>query len=187
LADNDVNIEIRQIKPSDRVTGLSLGNEAFTPLKIFLQNTAQKYESQSLSRTYAAFLSDTGKVVGYITLVCGEVVTENGDEPLIQEEELGYPYKHYPAVKIARLAVDRRVGGIGLGRYLVKLALGQAKNIICPAVGCRFVVVDSKTESVNFYQKCGFTLLDTPANKNRKAPVMWIDLNKVSTTEVLKL
>ena len=174
-----LSVDVKQIEPGDRLTGLSLGNAAFTPLKTFLQKHAQKYEAQSLARTYGAFKKDDRRIVGYITLVCGEVVTEDGDDQLVQEPGLEYLYDHYPAVKIARLAVDKRASGYGLGTTLVNLALGQARSVICPAVGCRFVVVDSKRESVKFYERCGFTMLDTAANRDRPAPVMWIDLNKV--------
>lgn len=180
MADDSFDIEIKQIEPGDNLAGLSLGDAAFTPLKIFLKKHAQKYEAQSLSRTYGAFRPDPQKIVGYITLVCGEVVTDEGNGQLVDDPGLEYLYDHYPAVKIARLAVDRRFAGSGLGRTMVNLALGQAKRVICPAVGCRFVVVDSKKESVAFYEKCGFTMLDTPENRERAAPVMWIDLNKVS-------
>lgn len=177
---DDLEIVVRQIEPGDRLTGLSLGDSAFTPLKIFLQKHAQKYESQSLARTYAAFRSDTGKAVGYITLVCGEVVTDEDGKGLANEPGLSYPYNHYPAVKIARLAVDKSLSGSGLGRELVNLALGQAKRVVCPAVGCRFVMVDSKRQAVGFYEKCGFTILDTHTNKSRDEPIMFIDLNKTS-------
>lgn len=180
MAGGALSIVVKQIKPGDRLTGLSLGEAAFTPLKTFLQKHAQKYEAQSLSRTYAAFRSDNAKVAGYVTLVCGEVVTDDGDDSLVCEPGLKYLYNHYPAVKIARLAVDKSLAGFGLGRALVSLALGQAKRVVCPTVGCRFVVVDSKKEAVKFYEKCGFTLLDTATNRQRDEPVMFIDLNKVS-------
>ncbi len=180
MADEGLSIHIKQIEPGDRLTGLSLGDQAFTPLKIFLQKHALKYEAQSLARTYAAFRDDPRKVVGYITLVCGEVVIEDGDEKLVQDLGLKYLYNHYPAVKIARLAVSQNLAGRGLGRVLVNLALGQAKSVVCPAVGCRFVVVDSKKQAVKFYAKCGFTMLDTEANRGRDEPVMFIDLNRAS-------
>ncbi|MEO6041718.1 MAG: GNAT family N-acetyltransferase [Croceibacterium sp.] len=179
MAAGELSVVVKQIEPGDRLTGLSLGDAAFTPLKTFLQRHAQKYEAQSLARTYAAIRGDNQKVAGYVTLVCGEVVTDDGDD-LLHEPGLRYLYNHYPAVKIARLAVDKELAGAGLGRALVKLALGQAKRIVCPAVGCRFVVVDSKSQAVKFYEKCGFTLLDTPANRERDEPVMFIDLNKVA-------
>jgi GNAT superfamily N-acetyltransferase len=128
-----------------------------------------------LAKTYAAF--SESKVAAYITLVCGEITLE-GNAKLLDEPDLNYNYKGYPSVKIARLAVDTRHRGADLGSFLVKLALGIATDRICPAIGCRFVSVDAKKESVGFYLKQGFTLLDTPDNKRRNAPVMFIDLHK---------
>lgn len=117
------------------------------------------------------------KVVGYITLVCGEVVIGDDDDGLI--DGVDYRYRHYPAVKIARLAVDKSLQRkSGLGRYLVDLALGTARREVCPSVGCRFVMVESKKDAVKFYEKCGFTMLDTPTNKARPEPVMFVDLGK---------
>jgi GNAT superfamily N-acetyltransferase len=176
----DSEIVIKQIEPGDRLTGLKLGDEAYAPLKIFLQRHAHEYERQSLARTYAAFNPGPGRVLAYITLVCGEVVTGDGDGPLVQDESLKYLYNQYPAVKIARLAVDSRYRKLALGRALVQLALGVAADSICPAVGCRFVMVDSKKPAVPFYEKCGFTLLDTEANRSRAEPVMFVDLRKTS-------
>jgi hypothetical protein len=40
-------------------------------------------------------------------------------------------------------------------------------------------MVDSKRNSVKFYERCGFTMLDTPENKERNEPVMYVDLSKV--------
>lgn len=175
---DELDLDIRLIEPGDRLTGMSLGDATFTPLKIFLQRHALEYERQSLSRTYAAFGVEPPKVLGYITLVCGEVVTDDGDECLIQGVD--YRYRQYPAVKIARLAVDKSLQRkVGLGTQLVDLALGIAKREVCPSVGCRFVMVESKQDAVKFYEKCGFTMLDTPTNKEREEPVMFVDLSKV--------
>jgi GNAT superfamily N-acetyltransferase len=179
-----LDVNIKQIEPGDHVKGLSLGDPDFTVLKTFLEKDAHRFELQSLARTYAAYGAlpngTVQRLLGYVTLVCGEVVAREGDEELLEDPDPRFHYDHYPAVKIARLAVDRRARGFKLGRALVNLALGQAKNIVCPAVGCRFVVVDSKRQSTTFYEKCGFTMLDTSANRNRSAPIMWIDLNRVA-------
>lgn len=92
---------------------------------------------------------------------------------------MDYNYDHYPAIKIARLAVDRRYARIGIGKTLVELGLAIVVEEICPRVGCRFVVVDAKRESVSFYErKCGFTALDTPANLSSERPVMFLDVHK---------
>lgn len=173
----ELDVDIRLIEPGDNLKGLSLGSAAFTPLKTFLQKRAMEFERQSLARTYAAFQIDPRKVLGYITLVCGEVATDDADQCLI--EGVDYRYKHYPAVKIARLAVDQSVQRGGLGKHLVDLALGIAKREVSPLVGCRFVMVDSKRNAVGFYERCGFTILNTPANRGRSEPVMFVDLSKV--------
>jgi len=176
----DIDIEVRHIRPGDRFTGLSLGDGNFTALKIFLQRHALAYEKQSLSRTYAAFnVAENDRIAGCVTLVCGEVVTGDGDAALVADAGLRYPHRQYPAIKIARLAVDRRVRGVGLGEGLVNLCLAIASEHVAPNVGCRFVVVDSKKEAVPFYDRLGFTMLDTPANREREEPVMFVDLGKV--------
>jgi ribosomal protein S18 acetylase RimI-like enzyme len=182
VAEQELSLEIRLIKPGDRLTGLSLG-DGFTALKTFLQRHAKAYHEKSLARTYGVF--DRGKqnkVVAYITLVCGEIVVGESDNDILQDSEIYYKYPHYPAIKIARLAVDMKYRGNEIGTTLVNLALGTAKYVICPAVGCRFVVVDSKKSAVKFYQKAGFTILDTEVNRARDEQVLFIDLQKTPAT-----
>lgn len=43
---------------------------------------------------------------------------------------------------------------------------------VAPHVGCRFLVTDAKQPAVAFYEKMGFTLLDTDDNRERENPVM---------------
>ncbi len=175
-----VHLEIRKIEAGDIVTGLSLGDEDFVALKNYLRKDAKKHHEQSLARTYGVFMSDDPRrVKAYITLVCGEIAAEDGNG--LDHNELHYPYNHYPAVKIARLAVDTRLRALGLhiGTQLVDLAVGITKDQICPAVGCRFLVVDAKRKSVGFYERYGFTALNTPDNLARPEPVMFIDMHKL--------
>lgn len=166
---------IRSIQPGDVLSGLSTGGDPdIKPLKTFLRRHAANYHVTNVAKTYAAFLpANPKKAVGYITLVCGEIATDpqlsNGD---------GFPYDHYPAVKIARLAVNSDLRGSGIGYQLTLLALGIVKEEICPRVGCRFVVLDAKQASIPFYVRQGFVLLDTPDNLKREHPVMFLDLNK---------
>lgn len=172
-----VDLTVRPIEAGDKLTGLSLGHADFAPLKTFIQKHAQSYERQSLARTYGVFAEEE-KLKAYITLVCGQVEIGNGETSPIAGDEVDYRYLEYPAVKIARLAVHQKLRGTGVGRQLVDIALGIAKEEVCPAVGCRFMMVDSKKQSVDFYLRCGFTILDTPTNRERDAPVMYIDLGR---------
>jgi hypothetical protein len=79
---NSDTYKIRPVEPGDRLTGLSLGDEAFVPLKTFLQKHAKAYHERHLARTYGAFAED--KIIAYLTLVCGEIVLE-GDATLLDE------------------------------------------------------------------------------------------------------
>jgi GNAT superfamily N-acetyltransferase len=171
---------IRHIEAGDRFTGLSLGHQDFAPLKAYLKKEAQKHHEQSLAKTYGVYQEDDDlRVRAYITLVAGEVAIDDGDAQLVPANGFTFNYKHYPAVKIARLAVDTGLRNQNVGRTLVDLAIGITKDSICPAIGCRFVVVDAKQKSVGFYEKCGFTAIDTDANLKRSEPVMFVDLHKL--------
>jgi hypothetical protein len=53
-------------------------DEAFVPLKTFLQKHARAYHERHLARTYGAFAEN--KIIAYLTLVCGEIVLEGGQD-----------------------------------------------------------------------------------------------------------
>ncbi len=117
-------------------------------------------------------------VMGFITLIVGDVKV--GDAPgTVHNGDFNFRYPSYPAIKIARLAVSSPHQGKQLGALLIGFALNVAKVQICPVVGCRFATVDSKPQSVDFYKKCGFRLLDTPENLEKKEPFMFMDLSKL--------
>lgn len=170
------DLKFRKLQATDNFNGFSLGDSAFTPLKTFAQKNAQKFEAENLTRTYVAVLDNKPKA--YISIVTGEVCIESEDTPLVGKN-VDFRYNQYPAVKIARLAVDKSFRGSGVGRQLVDLALGLSQQYVCPWIGCRFIMVDAKKESVDFYSKCGFTMLDTKENSSRGAPIMFLDLKKL--------
>lgn len=173
----DLDLTVKAIEAGDKLTGLSLGHQDFAPLKAFIQRHALSYERQSLARTYGVFCAER-RLKAYITLVCGQVEIQPGEPALVEAGDVDYRYPEYPAVKIARLAVHQQLRGSGVGRGLVDMALGIAKDTICPSVGCRFMMVDSKRQSIDFYLRCGFTILDTATNRDRTSPVMYVDLSK---------
>lgn len=173
-ADELAEYELRQLQPGDKFTGLKFGDEAFTPLKTFVRVHAQTYSDQLLARTYV--LAERERVVAYVTMVCGEIASEREMADL---EGADYKYDHYPAVKIARLAVTKKLQDKKLGRLLVEFCLGRSLEISAIA-GCRFVVVDAKRASVPFYEKVGFRLLDTKENRARGEPLMFFDLKKAA-------
>lgn len=175
MPDEVKEFELRSLLPGDSFTSMRCGGEEFVPLKNFARTKAKKYNAQNLARTYV--ILDNARVAAYVTLVCSEVKSA---EPLLADQGVDFTYEHYPAVKIARLLVDERYRGAKLGKSLVEFAIGVARNEICPAIGCRFVTVDSKQASVGFYEACGFTIIDTEANKLSQTPVLFLDLHKAA-------
>lgn len=169
---------LREISPEDRVNGLSLGDADCAPLKTFLRKSAQHFHANNIGKTYV-FVDEGSppRVWAYITIMCSEITLEDDNHP---EDLPGFPYETFPSVKISRLAVDRRVSGEKLGSSLVNWAITIAADQIMQVVGCRFVVVDSKKKAIPFYEKYGFSLLDTEENLKEDHPILYIDLSGIT-------
>ena len=169
---------IREIEPSDNVTGLSLGDKKFIPLKTFLKRDAKPFHKANIAKTYCLVEPDQSpsRIWGYITLLCSEIKIENCQRP---NDCANMRYDSYPAVKIARLAIDKEVKGNDLGTSLVDFSVSLVQDEIMPKIGCRFLVVDSKKDALEFYQKVGFTMLDTENNKHAEHPILFMDLHKL--------
>jgi GNAT superfamily N-acetyltransferase len=167
------DLDLRALEPGDSFAGFSLGDPLYQPLKTFLTCDSKKFTEQLLARTYV--LADGHVLRAYVTLVCGEIAAERDIADLDGAE---YRYDHYPAIKIARLAVDKRFRKYDFGRALVTFSVGISQDVSL-AAGCRFVVVDAKRPSVGFYERCGFRLIDTEENRARTEPIMFLDLKGV--------
>jgi GNAT superfamily N-acetyltransferase len=172
---------VRALRADDDLKKLSLGNAEHTPLKTFLRRHACKYEERHLTRTYVlveeAHAQASGRVWGYLTLVASEVSTSQQTRP---QGEVHWPDEYsMPAVKLARMAIDKTLQGQRYGKTMLEWAIALIKNHVACHVGCPLIVTDAKQSAVGFYQKSGFTLIDTQENKKRDAPVMFINLSKL--------
>ncbi len=137
-------------------------------LNAFLKEDAFKNQEALISKTYLCYHFD--QLVGYITLTTDIIKKEE----VQGEERIDVPYKEYPAIKIARLAVDNKYERKGVGRFLLLVAAGKALKI-SDEVGCRFITVDSKKDSIGFYEKRGgFELVKK--RKNSMYPTMYLDI-----------
>ncbi|MDD1745598.1 MAG: GNAT family N-acetyltransferase, partial [Candidatus Methanoperedens sp.] len=91
----------------------------------------------------------------------------------------GYLYRKYPAIKIARLAVDRRLEKRGVGRYILLAAVGKAISV-SNDIGCRYITVDSKPESTGFYEKHNFKMVEK--YRRREFPKMYLNMYPIVAT-----
>lgn len=94
-------------------------------LNDFLKEDAKKSQEDLISRTYLC-LWQNNSILGYLTLV-----TDTIEVKLIEKDDGvdGYPYPRYPAIKIARLAVDEKFEGWGIGRFLLFWATGKVYQL----------------------------------------------------------
>ncbi|MGI2181059.1 GNAT family N-acetyltransferase [Shewanella oncorhynchi] len=176
-----VDFIFRPLQPTDKLKPFKSGAAEFQPLKTFLLDQAENFQTALVAQTFVCSLLDNdvdiGRIIAYITLTCSEIDIRDGIE--LADCPHAHRYDSMPALKIARLAVDSRYQrGHGLGRLLVDLAVACAYDKIAPYSGCRFLVTDAKRKAMDFYHKVGFTLLDTPTNHQNESPIMFLDLFK---------
>ncbi len=172
-------LRLREIRSGDIVDKISLGHRDFQPLKTFLRVEAKRLHKINISKTYVLVpVSGSSRVWGYISLTNSQI-TLDGEQAPEDCRDAACRYDSLPAIKIARMAVDKALRGQGYGRDLVGLATSIAQTDVMPNVGCRFLITDAKQKSVKFYEKTGFTMLDTKINKESEHPLMFIDLHKL--------
>lgn len=164
---------IRKLEMADSVQSFKVGSKSALPLKTFLQKQAKHFQQSSIAQTYVAATDDSA-IIGFVTLTCSEIDLQNGYE--LADCKIANHYEFLPAVKIARLAVDSRFRNYGVGSTLVDYAIAIIRDNIADHIGCRFVVTDAKSEAVSFYEKQGFTLLDSEDGNPSEHRLMFLDL-----------
>ena len=176
------SLVLRELQPGDNTKKLSLGKVEFQPLKSYLRNIADKFHKTNIAKTYVLVPDgeSSPRVWGYITFTCSQISLEGSY--FMSDCKEANKYEALPAVKIARLAVDKEIKGNGHGSTLIDFAIWFIIDSIMPNVGCRFLITDAKKDAVKFYEKTGFTMLDTPGNKRSTHPVMFVDLHKLANT-----
>lgn len=144
---------IRTLERSDIRDGFSSGDLG---LDRFLRQYAwQNQRRHNLGVTYVAVDDQSRRVVGYFTVAAASVCGDTVDGSVATGG-----YEWVPVLRVARLAVDERVRGMGVGSSLLyaalRIALDESQRI-----GCAGVLVDALPEVVGFYERHGFQRLDT--------------------------
>jgi predicted GNAT family N-acyltransferase len=145
---------IRRLEEFDSVENFDCGDEALNNyLKRHAWNNQQK---SSIGVTYiAAEASAPRAVIGYFTLATSSVPRDSLPKKYVR----GLPAYDLPTVLLARLAVDRRFGGRGLGHGLLSEALKISLSV-SKRVGCRYVIVDAYSTALDWYRKYGFVPIE---------------------------
>lgn len=122
-------------------------------LNVFLRNFAYANDRIGIGKTYV--LMDKNNIYGFFTLSSAQIKRES----LIDESSINLPRYPIPAIRIARLAVDKKYQKQGLGARLLKEALIKIINA-SNVIGIYLVVVEPKDDAIGFYKKYGFKSLN---------------------------
>jgi len=119
-------------------------------MNVWLQETAAQHQRKNLSRTFVAVVpDDANTIIGYYALAATSIETDGMPGS-------GRLPRQVSAVLLARLAVDQRHQGQGLGEHLLAHALD---TVLATAekIGVQCVVVDAMDDNASrFYKRYGF-------------------------------
>jgi GNAT superfamily N-acetyltransferase len=167
-------LDVRRLEPADDRSAFRSGNVDLD--RFFVRYAGQNQFRHHIGTTYIA-IDATGFIAGFATVAASEIVPDV--LPLPKRKRL--PRYPVPVLRLARLAVDERAKGKGIGSLLLRSVLVLAQRM-AEEIGCVGVVVDAKPEAVAFYSKLGFLLLDAIAGHlgDRPEPQpMFLELSQV--------
>jgi predicted N-acetyltransferase YhbS len=119
-------------------------------LDVWLHRYARHAEAVGSARTFVT--TSQGVVVGYFALTVGQVDPKEATERLLKAQPKGRPV---PVLLLARLAVDMRHQGGGVGRSLLLDALLRSATV-AETVGMSAVVAHVEEDASGFYDQFGF-------------------------------
>ncbi len=166
-------IEVRALEPGDDRSGFASGDSDLD--RFFQKYAAQNQFRHHVGATYVA-ISDSA-IVGFATV---SAATIHVDE-IPDKHRKRLPQYPLPVLRLARLAVDRRMQGRGIGRQLLRAVLSLALEM-SNRIGCIGVLVDAKPDAVEYYRQYGFEELDVleGALGDRPAPTsMFLPLGAI--------
>lgn len=163
-------IVIRRLREADVVAGFDCGDD---PLNNYLKRHAwNNQQKSSIGVTYVAVEeSVSGAVIGYFTLATSSVSRDSLPSKYVR----GLPAYDLPMLLLARLAVDRRLSGRGLGQALLAEALKIAVSV-AEQIGCRAVIVDAYPQAVEWYKRYGFQPVE---GSNGSSLRMYLDIRTI--------
>lgn len=142
------------LRGKHRLEGFECGDEA---LDTWLLRYSRHAEAAGSARVFVT-TEDGERVVGFYVLAGGQVEPADAPARLLKGQPAGRPV---PVVILARLAVDRRQQGRGVGRSLPQDAMLRCATV-AESIGVRALVVHAATEEARrWYLQFGFEVSPT--------------------------
>lgn len=164
-------VTIRRLEEFDATESFDCGDE---PLNNYLRRHAWNNQQKSLiGVTYVAVEEAApGAVLGYFTLAASSIPRDRLPKKFVR----GLPPYDLPLILLARLAVDWRFAGHGLGRALLAEAFRISLQV-ADEIGCRCIVTDAYRDKISWYAKYGF--LPTEESSKDDPQKMFLDLRTI--------
>lgn len=148
----------------------------------FLLEDSKNFQSEKITNTY--LFKENNEVAAFFS-ISNDCLNDLGYENSIWNKlhrKIKLPnekrIRQYPAVKIARLGIDKRYKGNGLSHQLLDFIKGWTFIEHKPA--CRLLILDAYNKPVQLstYQKNDFTFL-LDSDKEEKHRFMYFDLMRL--------
>lgn len=123
-------------------------------LNDFLKNDALKQQKAKLNITKLIICD--GKIIGFASLLTDTIMMkkirdDKVKEDIIEKLNINTKIKTLPAIKIGRLAIDKKFTKKGLGTHILDNILANLKDISENNIGFRFIIIEGYAKAVNFY------------------------------------
>ncbi len=145
-------VEIRPLARDDDRSSFSCGQGDID--RFFEHYAGQNQFKLHLAVTYVALVE--GRIVGFASVAASALERAVIPSARLRKRLPSYPL---PVLRLARLGVDTRAQGLGIGKGLLRHVLGLAVEQR-DRLGCVGMVTDAKPEAVRFYEGLGFVALE---------------------------
>jgi hypothetical protein len=145
----------------------------------YLVNDAVRSKYDHIALTWLLRDNEQKRIASYMSLITDSIKISSTEKEL---HSINYPFKMIPALKVAKLAVDKSFSEKykGIGTCMIDFAASMARSCDKIHAACRFLSVDAdiehNTSILDFYKKNGFLLNEELYNKNRKTVSMRKDI-----------
>lgn len=168
-----MSVKVHPLRPENERGGFRCGDDSLD--RYLVEFAWQNMTRHHVGVTYVA--EEAGVVLGYVTVAAGSL--SRLDLPTSAARRLpAYPL---PVLRVARLAVDERFHGNGIGSELLGAALDLALDM-SDRVGCVGLVADVKPGAERFYERFGFETVKAEAGHSGVRPrqeLMFLPLGTV--------
>jgi predicted GNAT family N-acyltransferase len=149
------------LEESDDLTAFDCSKDDSMKLGEFIHSEAIQFQKEKLGVTHLFLYK--GQVVGFATLAMSELEIKEAPYRL----PIKITIKDYPALLIGRLAVHNDYRDRHVGRIICLRCFEIAKKL-SSELGCKLVLVFTEGKPVEFYRRCGFSIIPKYEKKEKK-------------------